>query len=1463
LKRPVLRLAVQIATVVLLLAAVLLVLGPVRAELERRFGVIRDDAVAQLENLIGRRVTYSRVSPSILRYLSVHDLTIHGREDEPADLLSVEQLRIYYRPIRLLQGRYAEAFSEIRIENTELTLDTRLDSDLTALLADIMGTREAAHRNGQGGDSDQSAAGGSGRTDAVPDGRNTAYALADLLPEDLVVSGRNIRMNIRSRFGLVETERLFFSTTLAEETVNVRFQGDARLLDAPESFPLANVTGRLEAAGTVNVATGDTLLEVDIPELSSDLATLRSQVLQVRFNEGVLEARNVQNRDPIDLYVRYIDDTGELYARVLADGYRMSDLVELEGEYEQLNRYLRLPLRGQANATVTPESLSFGGSLLTQIAGFRQIPDGDLTLRFDGDSSGVTIDELTYVTGIGTAYYSGDLQLSPLRPDGVLTVERLTYGGIDPLSLTASLTSTDDVIAVRTGRFAYAGTTFRSLAGNVNLAGAPETNLTVDIGSAGESRLEVETSHDENGSLRRARIDARRVEPSRLVDIQEAVLPDLPIPDISVLPDAMVVDTRLMLDLTEGLNVDIPLFYAFDADDPDDHISFSLAYDNGAVNVRDLTASYEGYEGRGDFTAQLENGGAIAFTSDVVVEEIPYEFSGRFDPGNSLEISGLYDVEANFYFGERGELMFSASGDVPLPLQSSEASTLAFSGDGYFFSADDWSVNVERLTASGLSYATVESARIGLTGRFSPSGARLATLTYEDAFSALSGNGEVAWNLDSRSGTVAVALSGAEGEEAYEVSASYADETLEASAQVQRLPLLRLDIETVRGALNGSAEVAGPLNGLATRVSGELVEGRFNTDPVELAATVEVDPQTIRIVDASGRYVRNRAEDVTGVLSLEDGSLAVSGTLVQPGENGGLSVGIDASGSFSELVELGDVVSADFAGSLTLTGLPVREDLPAEWGFRINRVDGTTVAEGGPNRALAFTLQQDGEFTARLGDPIPLRFDAIGFLEGGQIEADLTNVWGDIARLWAIVESQGFTFTDGIATGSARIVGPLNDPDFYGTLVAENVAAGLDLIPDTIGPARTFIVFDEKLMSVRETTVSAGPGIARVSMEAVLDRWLPAEYRVGIATEDDTSVRLVNDFGGVGVDARAAGSISVNGDRGTTRITGDVTASETTITLTERPEQPFAGEQPGDTRVDITVNTDRGVQFLWPTSALPILRGFADVDESVRITYESAASTYSVTGGVDIQGGEVFYFDRSFYIREGRITFDEDEQGFDPLLTVNAEIREVAEEGPVRIYLVADERPLSEFTPRWRSDPPLTEAAILALLGGNVFVSETGEPIDLEQAAWLASDVVSQFGIIRGFESSVREALQLDLFSVRTQLFQNLLRGVIDPGQEYPLDNEVPSLGEYLDNTTLFMGKYLGTDLFLELLVQLRASEPLAVEPRSLAGIEVESEFSLEWQTPFFLLEWTFFPRDPSSLFLADNTISFQWEYSY
>ena len=147
--------------------------------------------------------------------------------------------------------------------------------------------------------------------------------------------------------------------------------------------------------------------------------------------------------------------------------------------------------------------------------------------------------------------------------------------------------------------------------------------------------------------------------------------------------------------------------------------------------------------------------------------------------------------------------------------------------------------------------------------------------------------------------------------------------------------------------------------------------------------------------------------------------------------------------------------------------------------------------------------------------------------------------------------------------------------------------------------------------------------------------------------------------------------------------------------------------------------------------------------------------------------------------------------------------------------------------------------------------------------ASLTSDVVSRIGFLEPLERRVREALGLDLLSIRTQMVQNLLlEKVFPPGAA--LDNATPTLGKYLGNTELAVGKYIGNDVFLEMMVRLRTAGPDAQQSFALmSGLESDFEISIEWDTPFFILDWSFLPKHPEDLFLTDNTIGLRWRLSY
>jgi translocation and assembly module TamB len=288
------------------------------------------------------------------------------------------------------------------------------------------------------------------------------------------------------------------------------------------------------------------------------------------------------------------------------------------------------------------------------------------------------------------------------------------------------------------------------------------------------------------------------------------------------------------------------------------------------------------------------------------------------------------------------------------------------------------------------------------------------------------------------------------------------------------------------------------------------------------------------------------------------------------------------------------------------------------------------------------------------------------------------------------------------------------------------------------------------------------------------------------------------------------------------------------------------------TFVALQVTTGKRVEFNWPSIEFPVIRTTAKTGNTVNITYRGDTGAYTVKGVVDAQGGEVYYFDRSFIMKSGKLVLDEDQNSFDPRITARAEIRErdPKDNEEVKIYLIADNK-LSMFSPSFTSEPSRSNAEILSMIGAPIVSRAETQGIGVS-AVMLGSDIPIQFGLLRPFEQKVREMLGLDSFSLRTQVIQNLIASKLFGMETNPLDN-----------TSLSLGKYLGNDLFVEMLIRMQAQSNFVGVPGTIAGLRADLEVNLEWATPFFILDWTFTPKTPQSLFIPDNAISLNWRISY
>jgi len=187
--------------------------------------------------------------------------------------------------------------------------------------------------------------------------------------------------------------------------------------------------------------------------------------------------------------------------------------------------------------------------------------------------------------------------------------------------------------------------------------------------------------------------------------------------------------------------------------------------------------------------------------------------------------------------------------------------------------------------------------------------------------------------------------------------------------------------------------------------------------------------------------------------------------------------------------------------------------------------------------------------------------------------------------------------------------------------------------------------------------------------------------------------------------------------------------------------------------------------------------------------------------------------------------------------------------------MIIDNAPLRSFEPRFVSSPALSLLEIYSLLGH----APMGEPGEDQRniAASVALDYLAQGIVVRRFQRQVRDFLGLDMFSMRTQLLQNVIFQAMPWGQPGMEGNN--QIGNYFDNTTVFIGRYFAAEIFGEAMLSLRHDE----NRLNWGGIVLEPEIGLEMRSPLFDIRLSMIPQHPENWFIDDVSLSLIWRRSF
>ncbi|HRV24271.1 MAG TPA: translocation/assembly module TamB domain-containing protein, partial [Sphaerochaeta sp.] len=272
----------------------------------------------------------------------------------------------------------------------------------------------------------------------------------------------------------------------------------------------------------------------------------------------------------------------------------------------------------------------------------------------------------------------------------------------------------------------------------------------------------------------------------------------------------------------------------------------------------------------------------------------------------------------------------------------------------------------------------------------------------------------------------------------------------------------------------------------------------------------------------------------------------------------------------------------------------------------------------------------------------------------------------------------------------------------------------------------------------------------------------------------------------------------------------------------------------------------------------PIIKATISEGEKLSFTYDHLTDEITMDGSLALRSGEIYYFQKDFFITEGALTVHTESFGglpsVQPTINLRAKLTDYDSSGNrVDIFLILREASFTALNPQFESIPAKATNEIFEILGQSILPSGAYGQFNLYSAAHLAAaatNVAERLGYINVFQTSaltetIRVSLGLDMFSLRSNILQNILLDTLPgatPGTTFS------PLARYLNNTVIFMGKYIGTEFFLQALLHLSATEPNKIRNPFLApDLSLNLELSIEWHNPLL----TF------SLFTQPNELSF------
>lgn len=144
-------------------------------------------------------------------------------------------------------------------------------------------------------------------------------------------------------------------------------------------------------------------------------------------------------------------------------------------------------------------------------------------------------------------------------------------------------------------------------------------------------------------------------------------------------------------------------------------------------------------------------------------------------------------------------------------------------------------------------------------------------------------------------------------------------------------------------------------------------------------------------------------------------------------------------------------------------------------------------------------------------------------------------------------------------------------------------------------------------------------------------------------------------------------------------------------------------------------------------------------------------------------------------------------------------------------------------------------------------------------------DYAIQSTVGRNIENKLRDFFNFDILSIRTSVLQNALKFSLSSSKSDSGKNS-QEIGNYLDNSTVYIGKYFGSALYADALLHWSYDETRVDDRTTAGGLVFQPEIGLEMESPLANIRWNMAPDIDAlmnSRLVGSTSVTLSWKFSF